>query len=332
MAAIATITIALVGTSQGSGTAAKKASTQDEETTPPAKWPARTRYQNVEVLGRQIFYREAGDVDRPALLLLHGYPSSSHTYRELIPLLSGRFRVIAPDNLGSGYSAHPSPEDMVYTFDVLADHLSAFVDAIGLQKFALYMQDFGGPVGFRLALRHPDRIRAVIVQNANAYLDGLTPARQEFFRQAHDDRTPDQIQQLLRWVSDQAIRETQYLRDVPGQRKKTMSPDSWTHDIAMLRSPGDRLFQDYQTNIDQYPLWHEHFRKYQPPALILWGERDPAFIANGAKAYLRDLPEAELHLIDAGHFAAEERPVEIAQHVIRFLERVLSEKSESRAE
>jgi pimeloyl-ACP methyl ester carboxylesterase len=292
-------------------------------------WPGPTRYRTVDVLGRRIFYREAGRAEDPVVLLLHGFPASSHTYRELIPLLSGRYRVIAPDHLGSGYSDHPSPSEVTYTFDLLAQHVLALMAALNIDRYALYLQDFGGPVGLRILSAHPERVSALIVQNANAYLDGLTPARREFFRNAHADQSPERTAELLERVSDRAIRDSQYLRDVPGPRSERMSPDAWTHDIAMLASQDDRmiqvqLFQDYQNNIDAYPSWQQSLRKHQPPTLVLWGERDPAFIADGARAYLRDLPLAELHLLDAGHFAAEERPVEVAQHVVRFLERTLA--------
>lgn len=288
-------------------------------------WPARTRYGAVEVMGHRIFYREAGDPRNPAVVLLHGYPSSSHTYRHLIPLLSGRFHVIAPDNLGSGFSAHPGPKEVDYSFDLLAESVRGFLRAKNLHSYFLYLQDFGGPVGFRVAIENPEAVRGIVVQNANAYLEGLTPARRAFFRGARDDDSEEAVADLHKWVSDHAIRETQYLRDVPGERARYMSPDTWTHDIAMMPTEEDRwiqvqLFRDYQNNIDDYPKWQEYLRTHAPPLLILWGERDSAFIAAGAKAYLKDAPQAQLHLLDAGHFAAEEQPVEVAKAVIAFAE------------
>jgi pimeloyl-ACP methyl ester carboxylesterase len=292
---------------------------------PPAAWPAKTYYKTVAVNGHTIFYREAGDPAQPTFLLLHGYPSSSHAYRELIPLLSGRYHVVAPDYLGSGFSDHP--QDVTYTFDLLAEYMNGFVDALGLQHYVLYLQDFGAPVGFRMALKHPERVRGLILQNANAYLDGLTPPRQAFFRRAHEDRSAEELATLEGFVSDDAIRSKQYLRDVPGPKQMRMSPDTWTHDIARMASPEDRaiqvqLFQDYQTNIDAYPSWQAFLRAHQPPTLIVWGEHDPAFIAAGAKAYLRDVPNAELHLLDAGHFAVEEQAVAIAQYIVGFMIRL----------
>lgn len=292
--------------------------------TPPAAWPAKTYYRTATVMGRQIFYREAGAPDRPTILLLHGFPSSSHTYRELIPLLSGRYHVVAPDYLGSGFSDHPSPREVTYTFDLLASFVTGFTEALKLDHYVLYVQDFGGPVGFRVAMAHPERLRGLIVQNANAYLEGLTPVRQAFFRHARDERTPDKLEELATFVSDDAIRQRQYLRDVPGERSARMCPDAWTHDSARLASPEDRaiqvrLFQDYQNNIDAYPKWQAFLREHRPPTLIVWGKLDPAFIAAGANAYLRDLPNAELHLLDAGHFAVEEQPVPIAQYIVKFM-------------
>ena len=286
--------------------------------------PPKTTYRTAIVNGRSIFYREAGDASASTLVLLHGYPSSSHTYRELLPMLSRYHRVIAPDYLGSGYSDRPDPDGHTYTFDWLADHVEELLQSLGVARYALYMQDFGAPVGFRLIVRHPQRVAAIIVQNANVYLDGLTDARQAFFRKAHEDRTAANIAALHALVSREAVIERQYLRDVPLARREIMSPDSWTHDLAFLQTEKDRkiqvqLFQDYQSNINAYGTWQQVLRQHQFPALIVWGKRDPAFIAAGAKAYLRDLPNAELHLIDAGHFAVEEKAAEIAQYVLDFM-------------
>jgi pimeloyl-ACP methyl ester carboxylesterase len=289
--------------------------------------PPKTTYRTAIVNGHSIFYREAGDASASTLVLLHGYPSSSHTYRELIPMLSRYHRVIAPDYLGSGYSDRPDPDGYTYTFDRLTDHVEELLQSLGVTRYALYMQDFGAPVGFRLIVRHPERVTAIIVQNANAYLDGLTDARRAFFRKAHDDDTPANIAALYGLVSREAVIERQYLRDVPIARREIMSPDSWTHDLAFLQAEKDRkiqvqLFQDYQSNIDAYGTWQQVLRQNQFPALIVWGERDPAFVAAGAKAYLRDLPNAELHLIDAGHFAVEEKAPEIARYVLSFVEKL----------
>ncbi|WP_437605082.1 alpha/beta hydrolase [Sorangium sp. So ce834] len=294
---------------------------------PEAVWPEKTFYRTVEVRGRRIFYREAGRPDRPALLLLHGFPSSSHEYRELLSLLSGRYRVVAPDYLGSGYSDRPSPSEVTYTFDLLAEHITGFTEALGLTRYAIYMHDFGGPVGFRVALAHPERLRGLIVQNANAYVEGLSEALRVGIRHAHDDRSPASAAAVAQLVSAEGVKQEQYLRHVPVAHRDRVSPDAWTHDLAFLATPEERavqvqLIQDYQTNVDRYPSWQAFLRARKPPTLIVWGRNDADFISAGAKAYLRDLPDAELHLLDAGHFAVEERPVEIAQHIARFMERL----------
>lgn len=291
-----------------------------------AVWPAKTYYRSADVLGHKIFYREAGDRQLPTILLLHGYPSSSHTYREMIPLLSGMFHIIAPDNLGSGYSDRPDPDATRYTFDLLADHADALVKALGIEHYVLYMQDFGAPVGFRLYMRQPERVRGLIVQNANAYLDGLTEVRQAFFRNAHDDRSAEGVRKLGEFISRESIIHKQYLRDVTG-KEEVMSPDSWTHDLVFLADEKGRaiqlqLFQDYYNNLIAYPTWQAFLREHQPPTLIVWGKNDPAFIAGGAQAYLRDLPKAELHLIDAGHFAVEEKAVDIAKFIVPFVKKL----------
>ncbi|MGK4007338.1 alpha/beta hydrolase [Sorangium sp. So ce1036] len=294
---------------------------------PDAVWPDKTRYRTVEVRGRRIFYREAGRRDRPVLLLLHGFPSSSHEYRELIPLLSGRYRVVAPDYPGSGYSDRPSPSEITYTFDFLAEHITGFTEALGLTRYVIYMHDFGGPVGFRVAMAHPERLRGLVVQNANAYVEGLSEALREGIRHAHEDRSPATAAVVAQLVSAAGVKEEQYLRHVPAAQRERASPDAWTHDLAFLATPEDRaiqvqLLQDYQTNVNAYPSWQAFLRARKPPTLIVWGRNDADFISAGAKAYLRDLPDAELHLLDAGHFAVEERPVEIAQHITRFMERL----------
>jgi pimeloyl-ACP methyl ester carboxylesterase len=293
---------------------------------PSAQWPNKTYYRYQEVRGQRIFYREAGSTDRPTLLFLHGFPASSHAYRELIPLLSGRYHVVAPDYLGSGYSDRPSPTSIRYTFDLLAEYMTDFIEARGLSEYVLYMQDFGAPVGYRVALQHPERLRGLVVQNANAYLDGLTEARRDFFRRAHEESAAAAALRA-QLVSAEGVRDRQYLRDVPGEKRERMSPDTWTVDLAFLATDADReiqlqLFQDYQTNIDAYPRWQAFLRDRQPPTLIVWGEHDPAFISAGAEAYLRDLPNAELHLLDAGHFAVEEQVVAIAQYITRFMARL----------
>ncbi len=289
------------------------------------EWPAPTTYHYQDVNGHRMFYREAGDRSKPTLVLLHGFPSSSHTYRTLIPLLSGSFHVIAPDYLGSGYSDRPDPDQLTYSFDLLAKQVAGLIEKLKIDRYTLYMQDFGAPVGYRLMLAQPDRLQGLIVQNANAYLAGLTPARLEAFRNMHEDRSPEHVEKLYSYVSRDYVMNGQYLRDVKGKEFQ-MSPDTWTHDLAFLQGAKDQkiqvqLFQDYWSNIKAYPEWQAFLRSKQPPTLIVWGKHDPAFISPGAEAYLNDLPNAELHLIDAGHFALEEQPVEIARYIHGFMAR-----------
>ena len=290
-----------------------------------AVWPAKTQYHFREVAGRRIFYREAGDPTRPTVLLLHGYPSSSHEYRELIPLLSGRYHVIAPDNLGSGFSDHPDPAEVHYTFDLLSEVTAGLLTSLGVDHCVIYMQDFGAPVGFRLALRSPALLDGLIVQNANAYLEGLTDARRAFFTSAHEDQSAAELQKLYDFVSRDSIVNRQYLRDIAADARGNLSPDSWSYDLQFLQSDSDRqiqvqLFQDYYSNLLAYPHWQAFLRERRPPTLIVWGRRDAAFISPGAEAYLKDVPKAELHLLDAGHFAVEEQPVQIAQYIVTFMD------------
>lgn len=294
-------------------------------------WPSKTLYRFQTIEGRKVFYREAGDPKNPTIVLLHGFPSSSHTYRELIPLLSGKYHVIAPDYLGSGYSEHPDPDKFRYTFDLLALSVDGLLRQLGIEKYVLYMQDFGAPVGYRLMMKNPKKLRGLIIQNANAYMDGLTEARQAFFKKAHDDRSPASLAALNAFVGADTIINKQYLRDVKG-KEEIMSPDAWTFDLGFLQTEQDRkiqvqLFQDYYNNLLAYPKWQAFLRKQQAPTLIVWGKNDPAFIAAGAEAYLRDLPQAELHLIDAGHFAVEEKAVEIAQFILPFMDRLSREST-----
>lgn len=287
-------------------------------------WPAQTYYRHLTVSGDRLFYREAGDPESPVLVLLHGYPASSHSYRNLIPLLSGRYRVIAPDHLGSGYSDKPDPATTAYSFDLLADRLGGLLDGLGVRSYVLYVQDFGAPVGFRLMMRNPERVRGLISQNGNAYIEGIPAAKLDFFRRAGVDRSASSVQALFDFTGPLAVRDQQYLRDVAG-RADIMSPDAWTMDSHHLESPAERriqveLFQDYRSNLDAYPAWQAFLRERRPPTLLVWGERDPVFTPAGARAYLRDVPEARLVFLDAGHFAVEERPVEIAREIIRFMD------------
>jgi pimeloyl-ACP methyl ester carboxylesterase len=279
-----------------------------------------TRYRTIGVDGLTIFFREAGDSTRPAILLLHGFPSSSHMFRDLIPLLSREFHLIAPDYPGFGHSDAPAPADFDYSFDHLADVIEGFVDAVGLERFGLYVQDYGAPVGFRLATRRPEQIDALIVQNGNAYDEGLTDFARPLATFGAAPRTAESEQPFR----DQLTLEGTIFQYVEGVRDpELISPDAWTMDYHFLDRPGNdeiqlTLFHDYLSNVALYPEWHAYFRDRQPPALIVWGKNDPIFGAPGAEAYRQDLPDAEIHLLDTGHFALEDHAEEIADRIARF--------------
>jgi len=288
--------------------------------------PPATTYNYAEIDSVKLFYREAGKRTNPTIVLLHGYPSSSHSYRNLIPMLATHYHVIAPDNLGSGYSTHLDPATTTYTFDLLADYTEKLINSLQIENYVMYMQDFGAPVGYRMMMNNPNRIKALIVQNANAYLDGLTPKRREFFRTAQTDTSQAKHDFLFGLTGEDAIINMQYLFDLDSTNIHIQSPDAWTHDLAFLTSESDReiqvqLFQDYNTNLIRYPKWQTMLRQNQPKTLIVWGKKDLKFNADGARAYLRDLPKAELHLLDAGHFAAEEKTREIGKLILEFLSR-----------
>ncbi|WP_299799808.1 alpha/beta hydrolase [uncultured Maribacter sp.] len=288
--------------------------------------PPPTTYNYIEVNDVKLFYREAGDPSKPTIVLLHGYPSSSHSYRNLIPMLANHYHIIAPDNLGSGYSDHPNPNTTSYTFDLLADYTDALLEQLNIDNYIMYMQDFGAPVGYRMMMKNPKRISALIVQNANAYLDGLTPKRQDFFRNAQQDTSQTEVDFLYSITSREVTINKQYLFDIDSVNYKIQSPDAWTHDLSFLQKPSDRyiqvqLFQDYYTNLLSYPTWQKMLKETQPKTLIVWGAKDLKFNANGAKSYLRDLPNAELHLLDAGHFAVEEKTSDVAELILKFLKK-----------
>lgn len=287
---------------------------------------SRVRYRIIEIDGINIFYRDAGRLDAPVVLLLHGFPASSFMYRDLIERLAERYRLIAPDYPGFGYSDAPSTEAFSYTFDRLADIIEKFTDQLGLDEYALYMQDFGGPVGFRIANRRPQEISALIIQNANAYEEGLPDSFWAPARALWQDPTEANFARIRdAAMSDQAL-EWNYTHGVKDPER--ISPDSWVLQRALLSRPGSKdimlsLLHDYRTNLGHYPAWHEYFREHQPPTLIAWGRNDIIFPVPGARAYLRDLPRAELHLIDTGHFALEESADEIARLMLDFFDRNL---------
>jgi pimeloyl-ACP methyl ester carboxylesterase len=277
-------------------------------------------YRTVDVAGVSIFYREAGDPKSPTLLLLHGFPTSSHMFRDLIPLLSDQFHLVAPDYPGFGYSARPKVSEFNYTFDHLADVMEGFVDALGLKRYALYMQDFGGPVGLRLATRRPDRVRALIVQNANAYDEGLSSGVREVVLRIWKERTP-QTEARLKELFELPATQRQYLEGAADP--SLVSPDAWEHAQWGMDRPGDKEIQfalhaNYGSNVEHYDEWHAYFRKYQPPTLIVWGKNDFVFLPPGAEAYRKDLKHVELHMLNAGHFALETNAAEIAGYIRGF--------------
>ena len=280
-----------------------------------------TTYHRSNVWGHRVFYREAGSKDSPTIVLLHGFPSSSHMFRNLIPQLSDKFHVIAPDYLGFGYSDAPSAQEFEYTFDNLAAQVEELLlKNLGLKQFSIYVQDYGAPVGYRIATKHPDAIQSIVVQNGNAYAEGIGGGFDVMkpFWANRNSETEKPVRNLL--TKEMTI--FQYTHGVtdPGQ----ISPDSYTMDQFFLDRPGNVAIQldllyNYQSNIALYDRWHEYFRNRQPRMLILWGKNDPFFTVEGAKAYRKDLPNAELHLIDTGHFALEDFSGFIAERIRKFL-------------
>ena len=279
-------------------------------------------HQFADVQGVRVFYRSAGSEDAPALLLLHGFPSASHQFRRLIDALGTRYRVIAPDYPGFGHTQ--APPGFTYSFDRLADVLDGFAADLGLDRFVMYVFDFGGPVGFRLAARHPERIAGLIVQNANAYHEGLSPlARQMIANRPGVPGAEGNVRRLL----ELPVTRGQY--EEGARSPELIAPDGWTLDQHFLDQPGRKdaqvaLALDYHSNVELYPAWQRWLREHQPPALIVWGRNDAFFPEPGARAYLRDLPDAEIHLFDTGHFALEEDLPEIAPLIAAFLDKTYS--------
>ena len=285
--------------------------------------PAPTvHHRTATVGGVEIFYREAGTPGRPVLLLLHGFPSSSHMYRNLIPALADRYHVIAPDYPGFGQSGIPDRRSFDYSFASFANVIDGLTARLGVTRYALYVQDYGAPVGYRLALKYPDRVSALIVQNGNAYDDGLSPFWDPI--KAYWADGSDARRQPLRAGLTLAATKGQYLGGVTDASR--IDPSTWLEDQTLLDRPGvDEimldLFYDYRTNVALYPRFQQFFRTRRPPTLIVWGVNDMIFPAEGAKAYLRDLPDAEVHLLDTGHFALEDKGTEIATLIRAFLAR-----------
>jgi pimeloyl-ACP methyl ester carboxylesterase len=283
-----------------------------------------TRHRRVRVGGLDIFYREAGRPDAPALLLLHGFPTSSHMFRHLIPALADRYRLIAPDYPGFGHSDFPDRGAFTWSFAALAETMAGFTDALGLTRYALYIQDYGAPVGLRLALLRPDRVTALITQNGNAYAEGLS-ALWDPLRAYWADPSPANRAVLQGWLGEEGTR-LQYTAGVPADQLERLAPDSWTLDWVKLARPGNAevqldLFGDYRTNVALYPAFQAFLRERRPPTLVLWGRNDPFFTVAGARAFTRDVPDAELRLLDGSHFLLETHGPIAARLIRDFLAR-----------
>ena len=294
------------------------AATAAQPGTPSMTLPAATtRYHYATVNGHRIFYREAGDPAAPTIVLLHGFPTSSHMYRDLIPLLADRFHVIAPDYIGFGQSEAPSTDDFRYTFESITDHVDGLLDQLGQKHYILYMQDYGGPVGFRLFARHPERIAGFVIQNANAYLEGVGEMPKQIFLPLWNARNEETEKAARGFLAAETTR-FQYV--VGAHDETAINPDNWTHDQALLDRPGTDAYQldllyDYRTNVGAFDAWHAAFRTHQPKTLIVWGRKDPFFIPEGAEAFRRDLPQAKLVWLDAGHFVLDENAARVASEI-----------------
>jgi len=279
-------------------------------------------YRTETINGLDIFYREAGPAEAPTILLLHGFPTSSHMFRNLIPQLAGKYRVIAPDYPGYGLSSAPSVDEWTYSFDSAARVVEQLLEVVGADRYTLYLMDYGAPIGYRIAARHPERVDGLIIQNGNAYDEGLREFWEPLKAYWTDQSTAnaDALRQLLtleatRWQYTHGTRDPQ-----------SISPDNWLVDQPLLDRPDNQeiqlaMFLDYGSNPPLYPQWQAYFRKHQPPTLIVWGSNDVIFPAEGAHSYLRDLPDAELHLLDTGHFALEEDVTRIASLIRGFMSR-----------
>jgi pimeloyl-ACP methyl ester carboxylesterase len=302
------------------------------------------RYKTVTIDGLDVFYREAGNPNNPTILLLHGFPTSSHMFRDLIPALSDQFHLVAPDYPGYGYSSMPSVDEFDYSFDNLANIVDKFINKVGLETYSLYLMDYGAPVGFRIATKHPERVESLIIQNGNAYIEGIDNNFWEPIQAYWEDRNA--INQGLDndwWKNvkdayknqnisnDEALRflltlgatKWQYTNGV--RNVETISPDTWGHVQPLLDREGNQeiqlqLFYSYGSNPPLYPQWQAYLREHQPPTLIVWGKNDEIFPADGAHPYKRDLKKVDFHLLDTGHFALEEDGDVIAEHIRRFLQ------------
>ncbi|MCT9080839.1 alpha/beta fold hydrolase [Streptomyces fulvoviolaceus] len=288
----------------------------------------RVHHRTTTVRGHEVHYREAGPTDAPVLLLLHGFPTSSHMFRDLIPLLADRYHLIAPDHIGFGRSSTPAATEFPYTFAELAEITGEFTGQLGLKQYALYVQDYGAPIGLRLALAHPERVTAIVTQNGNAYEEGLGEAAWAPVLALIAERTPE-TEAPVREISSPEGIKWQYLHGVPEDQQDLVSPDAYAHDAALMSRPGQPeiqldLISDYGSNLALYPAFHDYFRTSQVPLLAVWGAHDEIFVPAGALAYRQHLPKSEVHLLPTGHFALETHAPEIAVLIRDFLARNLT--------
>ncbi len=293
---------------------------------PDTRTSERVFYKTARIKGLDIFYREAGSPTNPTLLLLHGFPTSSQMFRNLIPQLADRYHLVAPDYPGFGNSSAPSIDKFNYTFDNLADVIDELAQTLKLERYSLYVQDYGAPVGYRLAVKHPERVKALIVQNGNAYEEGLRSDFWNPIKAYWKDRSERNAEPLRKFLTSEATK-WQYTNGV--RNVENISPDAWTTDQYLLDRPGNneiqlQLLYDYGSNLPLYPQWQAYFRKYQPPTLVVWGKNDVIFPAEGAETYKRDLKNLEFHLLDTGHFALEEDGDLIGKYIGDFLEKHVS--------
>jgi pimeloyl-ACP methyl ester carboxylesterase len=303
-------------------TSSFSSSTDDKISNNPEHVSHPTLHKNVTVQGVNVFYREAGDKNKPTILLLHGYPTSSHMFRNLITDLSVQYHILAPDYPGFGRSDQPAIADFEYTFDNMANIVEGFLEELKVEKYSIYLMDYGAPIGFRIASKYPERVESLIIQNGNAYDEGL----RDFWipiKKYWNDYTVGNGKPLEGFHSPDGLKwqYTHGVKDVA-----TISPDNWNIDLQHLTRAENNeiqlaMFYDYRTNVPLYPKWQKYFRDYQPPTLIVWGKNDFIFPAEGAHPYKRDLKVVETHLLDTGHFALEEKGEEIAIYILNFLKR-----------
>ncbi len=282
--------------------------------------PATVYYRTATVDGLKIFFREAGPANAPIILLLHGFPSSSRMFDSILPVLGRRYHLIAPDYPGFGHSDAPDPKTFAYTFDHLTAVTDDFASQLGLTRYTLYLQDYGGPIGFRIAMKHPERVQGIIIQNAVSHDVGLSPlweTRRAFWR----DRKSNEAALRANFLSFDSVRGRHVGSD---PHPETINPDFWSDEFAFLNRPGEAdiqldLFYDYQTNVQNYPNFQKYMKEHQPPMLVVWGRYDPSFTVAGAKAYADDIPTAAVHLLDAGHFALDQKSPEIVSLIETFM-------------